>query len=405
MDAARAARDGLGLTSQPSCAAAILKLVAVQVRVFGPRIGVAKGVLMRKPGITKIELPPSMRKLNPSLVAGPDDDWASIIVTNEHPFKSNIALGKLLAAPPGEAHAPKSYQPKELSAMFVRLWAGLGVPRHVVGPYLARYQADPAQHIAHAWLVGVADPTAALPEGHVFVTGLLGTRAIVALEAAAAARGASDDGGSSSGSLRLFVTRSPCIKASDGRMLPLLTSRPAAMTPAVWGWLCALPFGALVFSTRGEGVPLASTIADGDVDGDLYLTCWEPTILARIEATPPPHEPPPPPEASVAAPTADAPVDAPVDALPLAVLLPEDAQMVARDGSWLEQVQAHLTDPSVLGEQALTGKLYKQMEKRAHELGDINHPDVVALGKAYVQSLERPKHGKAITLPAHLHDL
>ena len=92
--------------------------------------------------------------------------------------------------------------------MFVRLWAGLGVPRHVVGPYLARYQADPAQHIAHAWLVGVADPTAALPEGHVFVTGLLGTRAIVALEAAAAARGASDDGGSSSAASSPFPAQS-----------------------------------------------------------------------------------------------------------------------------------------------------------------------------------------------------
>jgi len=34
-----------------------------QVRVFIPSMGVFKGVLMRKPGITKIQLTPSMRKV------------------------------------------------------------------------------------------------------------------------------------------------------------------------------------------------------------------------------------------------------------------------------------------------------------------------------------------------------
>ena len=79
---------------------AVISAAAAQPIPPVPTVEIAKGVLMRKPGINKIELPPSMRKLDPSLVAGPDDDWASIIVTNEHPFKSNIALGKLLAAPP-----------------------------------------------------------------------------------------------------------------------------------------------------------------------------------------------------------------------------------------------------------------------------------------------------------------
>mgnify|MGYP007045378646 CR=1 FL=1 len=52
-----------------------------------------------------MQLPPSMCKLDPSTVAGPEDGWASIIVTNVHPFKSNVALGKLFANE-DEADAP-----------------------------------------------------------------------------------------------------------------------------------------------------------------------------------------------------------------------------------------------------------------------------------------------------------
>ena len=78
--------------------------------------------------------------------------------------------------------------------------------------------------------------------------------------------------------------------------------------------------------------------------------------------------------------------------------------MVEHDGTWLTQVQAHLTDSAVPGKQMLTGKLYKRMKASTEEPNDIDHSDVVALGKSYVQSLERSMHGKAITLPAHLRD-
>ena len=46
VDATRAERSGGAL--RPPVAAEILQLVAIQIRAFGPRLGVIKGVLVRK---------------------------------------------------------------------------------------------------------------------------------------------------------------------------------------------------------------------------------------------------------------------------------------------------------------------------------------------------------------------
>ena len=55
------------------------ELLLIQVRIYGPRLGVVKGMLRRKPGIQRIQLPPSMMKVPPSAVS--DEDWAVIVVT------------------------------------------------------------------------------------------------------------------------------------------------------------------------------------------------------------------------------------------------------------------------------------------------------------------------------------
>jgi len=269
--------------------------------------------------------------------------------------------------------------------MVTRLWEALGVPRKAI----ESYQERPKAEIAHAWLVGVADPTEALPAGHVFVTGTVGSRAFAHLGAVrrTAAQRPSHSGAAgdaAGGAPSIFITRSPAIKAADGRMLPAVCERPPAMPLATWEWLAGLPFGAVVFSTAGEGVPLPSTVADGDLDGDLYLVCWERTILQHI--TPRPAD-----ELSNGA-AADA----------TAVFVAEDAQLVANDETWLAQVQAHLADTAALRESAHKGRLYNAMRRVQLEAG-FDHPDARAYGEAYVQALERPKHGKAITLPKHLH--
>ena len=54
---------------RPDAACVSLQHVAIQVRVFGPSVGVGKGMLMRKPGLgDRIQLTPSMLKVGPSKV-------------------------------------------------------------------------------------------------------------------------------------------------------------------------------------------------------------------------------------------------------------------------------------------------------------------------------------------------
>ena len=261
--------------------------------------------------------------------------------------------------------------------MITRLWEALDVPRVVIQSYQHRVKKHPAS-IAHVWLVGVTDPTSSLPAGHIFVTGAVGTAVVDSPE--------------------LFITRAPAINTSDGRLLPVLSQRPAAMSQRKWDWLLQLPFGAVVFSTAGEegDVPLASTIADGDLDGDLYLVCWEPTILGHIK----------PVDSDCQQPSSPGRDD---DEEPVnhsgtsTIFLAEDSEMLCNDDTWLEQVQAHMTDPSsCFGESKHVGKLYRRMVEVQEKQG-YNHPDARALGDAYKKSLERSKHGKAIQLPVHLH--
>ena len=47
--------------------------------------------------------------------------------------------------------------------------------------------------------------------------------------------------------------------------------------PPQWRWLTALPFGAILFATTGGAArpSLPSMVADGDLDGDLYLAIWD----------------------------------------------------------------------------------------------------------------------------------
>ena len=143
----------------PSVAASVLQLVAIQIRAVGPGLGLAKGILMRKPGIDKIQIPPSMLKISRasgaaagSAAAGSaaaagryvwggsaDDDWVSLIVSAEFPSKSSGYVGKLAASAEGDEYIlPKSFKPKAMSEMLCRQLTGLGVPRHIIDEYNRR---------------------------------------------------------------------------------------------------------------------------------------------------------------------------------------------------------------------------------------------------------------------------
>ena len=189
----------------------------------------------------------------------------------------------------------------------------------------------------------------------------------------------------SAGLRQVFITRSPCVIPSHGRMLPTVCARPAAMALHLWEWLLALPFGAVVFSGAGGGPPLPLTIADGDLDGDLYFVCWDATLLSHIQ----------PRELAGEGETNSYP----------AVLSP-DKQPIHRGDQWLVQVQEKLADLSMVGDTRYVGRLHNTMVRRLEQLGyahGMDDPDVQALGMGYTQGLVHDKHGGGIQLPTHLH--
>ena len=318
------------------------KQIAVQVRIFSPKLGVFKGMLMRKRGIDKILLPISMRKVPRSAINS--EDWACVIVRAAFPSRSCVQMGRVV-----NDRAPNnSFSPTKLKKMVPNLWRSLGVREIDIENHKAE------KYPKHGFLIGVADPTEHFPRGHVFLTGFPNAPPVV------------------------FVTRSPCVLPEHGRMLPVLKQKPAEMSTAEWKWLLTLPFGAIVYSTAPAPQPLAATVADGDLDGDLYLVLWNTTLLKQIRQRPL--------VAEEVVPRQGRSHDAPV-----------------QRSTWFRAAQEELIRPERLANMALVGWLYTQMEK-IHEVSPkfMDDEDAVAYAKAYKQALDYPKRGGQIYLPEHL---
>jgi hypothetical protein len=83
------------------------RLVAIQIIVISPRFGLFKGVFVRKYGITKMQVPSSMRKVGPSKSNESfKSDEALLLITKQgrHPKSYNKALGRLHSGT--ERHPP-----------------------------------------------------------------------------------------------------------------------------------------------------------------------------------------------------------------------------------------------------------------------------------------------------------
>jgi hypothetical protein len=328
---------------------------ALQVRIFAPQLGIFKGVLMEKPGITKIQLPESMQKVGPSLLSGAVD-WVCLVVTSAgvHPGANNVTRGNILNGKP----APKSWNGSQskLSPMIKTLFEGLNIPPSSIKNFAA--QANQGRVIEHSNLLGVADPTDELPTGHIFVTGLTELCRARSLQ-------------------HLFVTRFPCTEPTDGCLLPIVTSKPVGMKSSVWEWLNGLAFGAIVFANPRSGfAPTPTTIAGGDLDGDLYFVTWNDGILSSLSNVVINNEFP----------------------------LPEptrETESRCGDHNWLKEAQHQLADVfTVLNRQALIGKLYKAWHTRVLQ-SDFGC-DSLSFGKAFKQALDIGKHGGPVSLPRHL---
>lgn len=325
---------------------------ALQVRIFASRLGVFKGVLCEKPGIEKIQLPSSMRKVGAS-TSRSACDTAVLLVTKIFPSTTSVDVQKLLAGD----HIRDTFTVQKLKKMHLRIFESVGVPREMGDSYIRNCGKDRGRGLEHAYVVGLADPTYAIPEGHIFATGMSGTWA-------------ERD--------RLFVTRFPCTEADDAHLLPVLAAKPAHMSESDWGFLRALPFGGIIFGNPSSGRdPLPFMIAGGDNDGDLYFICWNKTIISTVGTD---------------------------------RVFSTSSQRVKNDElplpyrpNWLEEAQNIVADihtASHLGE--LIGKLHNMWEKKRKDSQRPDDGDACAFGRAFKEALDIGKHGGQIHLPRHL---
>ena len=338
------------------------RAIGVQIRINVPTLGVFKGVLMRK-RITNgppIQLNDSLQKVFGSRNVDAMDS-GHIIMKRVFPSNTNLQVARLFRH---EKEMTKSFRKQvklgkdcKLSKMYKNLMHGLGVPKEVLSHYEQSFKRDVQNCLCHTHLVGVADPTGSLPPNTVYMTGV--------------------DDGLDVG--EVFIARSPSVEPGDGRVVKIISSKPATMSQEDWEWLNSLHFGAIIFANPKEGQrPLPEIIADGDLDGDLYFVCWDKKLLACIN-----------------------PLPITDDDLRLSSET-EKEDGSSYDDDWFEKAQEFVCNiGSSVDVQALTGILYRKSEKIAKKKS-IKHPDAVAYAKAYKQALEYKKHGRSIELPARL---
>lgn len=224
---------------------------AVQIRIIGASIGWFKGVLVQKNDIQGFELPTSMLKVGPSLKKTANAD-VYVLCKNIFPSASCKIIGRKMN--PFEKD-PTEKQWKRLTEKdSTGMFDNFDIPSEVKESYK---QEGPE----HASLVGVTDPTNKIPKGMIFLASF------------------------GFAPKEIFITRSPNTDLQDCRILPVLAKRPTKMPKKDWDMLRMLPFGIVVFSNKKdkEGKTLPETIADGDLDGDLYQVCWNDQVVRSVK--------------------------------------------------------------------------------------------------------------------------
>lgn len=333
---------------------------AIQVRLFIPALGIFKGVLQKKaissgPGI---QLPPSMKKVPaPKNVDPMNPAYLLVCKAGVHTAhgRSNDLMGRKLKK---KLNAIKTFkgqiEEKPLKEMVLSLWDSLGVPSVVLNNYKIESQTPDRRN--HAWVVGTVDPTGSLPHDSVFIPGM--------------------------GRLqphRIFVTRSPCLRHDHGRLLNTVQTKPAFMDMADWDFLQSIEFGSIIFSASKPGCKsIPERIACGDLDGDLYLICWDKIMLDHMKK---------------AIEISDEKLDD-----------NGELKTLPSNPNWLEEARGIMTNASNIADVGgLIGKLYNlSMEIARESQKKKEDPDAMAFADAYNEALEYKKHGRPIKLPAKL---
>ena len=113
------------------------------MRIFGPKIGLAKGMLVKKASATKIELPQSMVKVPPSKCC--EENWVIVVVKGVFPSKKSQSIGIILDPDKRDLSPSASEELKKtvkLSVMYKKLLLGFGVPCSVLDKYCAAIKSS-----------------------------------------------------------------------------------------------------------------------------------------------------------------------------------------------------------------------------------------------------------------------
>ena len=366
------------------------RVCCIQVRLFIPRKGVYKGMLMKKKMGTgaKIQLPDSMRKVPASIDIDASEIGTLVICqAGVDPSKNNVLMARLPSINPSADPPPASFEPDKLKDMILRLFEVLSVPKRECEKYRDRSirksspkkstrdsgegkkieKTSPLPAICHCYLRGVADPTMMIPPNTVYITGISNAPNFPEI---------------------VFITRSPCIKADDGRRIKVLRKKPKSITKEAYEWLNKMPFGIVIFGFPKPGCkPAPVLIANGDLDGDRYFCCWDKTILEHTDAAL---------VGNISIPRATA----------VNIQRQEDAEVRGLDADRFREVQDAMI--SVTRDLRSCDKLTKLFWTLSGKAADndrvkfLRNEDAESFADAFNLSLDYAKHGKKIELPFHL---
>ncbi len=313
---------------------------AFMVRILAPQIGLVKGVLMEKPGIDKIQLHPTMIKVPPSQ-RNPNSKKVILLASRSYPSKNNLQEARLLKK---DKEPCKSFKPNKLKHMATNVLEASQIPKTVIDKYVKN--ATSTNGLEHAFVLGASDPTNAIPPGHVFLSGFT--------------HDLPD---------HILVTRFPCTESSDLLKLPLVKTKPHGMSDEQWQFLTKLAFGAILFGNPGNGRgPLPPMIANGDLDGDLYMVLWNKGLGSYVPVT----------DTTLFCPAAKT----------------ETKLNDEWNPNWLTDAYGLMSDINALYlRQTLIGKLHTLWKK------SDDHAKCHAFGRAYKEAIDIGKHGGKVPLP------
>ena len=232
-------------------------------------------MLLKKRGISCIQLPHSMIKAPPSETC--TESFAIVVVKTSFLSEENNQMGRFLD--PDAVNANNSWmvndRRKPLSKMYQRMFIGYGVKISDVNTY-TRLAKNPKNlkhgmmltifhgiyvfsqysrgmkftfFIVVAHLKGCIDPTGCLPPKTVFIPGFT-----------------TDNNNSRAlfGKVhpKVYLSRSPCLEPTDAKLVSVIGSKPKKMSEDDWNMLCSYRFGTIIFPMSKEGsTPLPNVIA------------------------------------------------------------------------------------------------------------------------------------------------